>query len=166
MTKKLVVIDSDNKEIIEAIKKYFIKKDVDVIISASITSECDLVVLTGFENSFDNNKFKVLNIFPSLLPAFKGKQPIKDAFLTGVKISGVSIHEVGINNFYGRILAQYPVLIGNTTHIDELTREIITVGVKLYPIVIDAVLNDKVFDFSDFFNPSCSGGCGSCGKCH
>ena len=85
--------------------------------------------------------------------------------MSGVKVSGVSVHQVLPDNFYDRILAQYPVLIGNTTHIDEFTKELFAVSNKLYPVVIDAVLNDKVFDFNDLFKSSCSGNCGGCNGC-
>ena len=167
MNKKLAIINSDNKEIISAIEKYFQSKDVEITILDDISIGFDLIVLTGFESQFENVvKAKVLNIYPSILPAFKGQDAIKEAFISGVKVSGVSVHEVNSDNFYGRILAQYPVLIGNTTHIDEFTKELIAVGKKLYPVVIDAVLNDKVFDFSDLFKYSCSGNCGGCGGCH
>lgn len=167
MNKKLAIMNSDNKEIISAIEKYFQTKDVEITIVDGIHDEFDLIVLTGFESQFENVvKVKVLNIYPSILPAFKDQEAIKEAFISGVKVSGVSVHEVNSDNFYGRILAQYPVLIGNTTHIDEFTKELIAVGKKLYPVVIDAVLNDKVFDFSDLFKHSCSGNCGGCGGCH
>lgn len=167
MNKKLAIINSDNKEIISAIEKYFQTKDVEITIVDGIHDEFDLIVLTGFESQFKNVvKAKVLNIYPSILPAFKGQNAIKEAFISGVKVSGVSVHEVNSDNFYGRILAQYPVLIGNTTHIDEFTKEVVAVAKKLYPVVIDAVLNDKVFDFSDLFKSSCSGNCGRCGGCH
>lgn len=167
MNKKLAIMNSDNKEIISAIEKYFQSKDVEITILDDISTGFDLIVLTGFESQFENIvNAKVLNIYPSILPAFKGQNAIKEAFISGVKVSGVSVHEVNSDNFYGRILAQYPVLIGNTTHIDEFTKELIAVGKKLYPVVIDAVLNDKVFDFSDLFKHSCSGNCGGCGGCH
>jgi|InofroStandDraft_1065614.scaffolds.fasta_scaffold00301_65 phosphoribosylglycinamide formyltransferase-1 len=167
MTKKLAIVDSDNKEIILAIKNYFESKDVEIQLVTQLDGKFDLVVLTGFETEFNiKNESKVLNIYPSILPAFKDCNPIKEAFLSGVKVSGVSVHQVLPDNFYDRILAQYPVLIGNTTHIDEFTKELFAVSNKLYPVVIDAVLNDKVFDFSDLFKSSCSGNCGGCNGCH
>lgn len=167
MTKKLAIFNSENIEIIDAIKIYFKDKDIEVSIVDTCSDEYDLIALTGFEYCSNfNYDCKILNIHPSLLPAFKGSDSIKEAFLAGVKVSGVSIHEVSAENFYGRILAQYPVLIGNTTHIDELIGELKAICIKLYPIVIDAVLNDKVFDFSDLFKSSCLGGCASCSKCH
>ena len=167
MTKKLAIIDSDNKEIIAAIEKYFECKDVEIQVVNQLDEKFDLVVLTGFESEFKiNTNCSILNLYPSILPAFKGGEPVKDAFLAGVKVSGVTVHVVETDKFYGKILAQYPVLIGNTTHIDEFAQELFAVSKKLYPVVIEAVLNDKVFDFTALFKSSCGGNCGGCGGCH
>lgn len=167
MAKKLAILESENTEIIAAVKNYFMNKDVEIRIINTVAEGFDLVVLTGFETSVEcRRNVKILNIYPSLLPAFKGGDAIKNTFLEGVKVGGVTVHEVNKDEFYGRILAQYPVLIGNTTHIDEFKAELIAIVKTLYPVVIESVLNDKVFDFSDMFKSSCSGNCGGCGNCH
>ena len=65
----------------------------------------------------------------------------------------------------GKIIAQYPVLIGNLTHLDEFEEQIKRLEDVLYPIVILKILEDKVFDFSDLLG-GCSGNCtGDCGGC-
>ena len=65
-----------------------------------------------------------------------------------------------------KILAQYPVLISNTTHFDEFRDEMYKVAGILYPKVIECILEDKVFDFADLFKGACSSGCGGCsGDC-
>lgn len=167
MPKRLAIMDSNNKEIIEAIKKYFIGKDVEISVLTSIEDGYNLIVLTGFESEICSiENCKVLNLYPALLPSFAGGDAIKNSFLSGIKVGGVTVHEVCQDGFYGRILAQYPVLIGISTHIDEYTQELIAVSKKLYPPVIDAVLNDRVFDFTDLFKSSCGGNCGGCGTCH
>lgn len=127
----------------------------------------DLVVLAGYMRILHKNVLeimdKVINIHPSLLPAFKGsKNAIKDAFLAGVKVSGVTIHWVTSDIDGGQIIAQYPVLINNETHFDEFETEIHAIEHKLYPIVIEKILEDKVFNFSDLMKSSCNSGCGGC----
>lgn len=127
----------------------------------------DLIVLADYKHDLDNEIIelgKFLNIHPSLLPAFKGKDSIYRAFMSGVKVSGVTVHWITNEPDGGKILAQYPVLIGNTTHYDEFEQEIKALENLLYPKVIDAVLNDKVFDFSDLFaNNHCNSS--SCENC-
>lgn len=131
----------------------------------------DLVVLTDYDEKFDNDTLEVgkfINIHPSLLPSFKGEDAIQRAYLAGVKVTGVTVHWLKENVEEETIIAQYPVLIGITTHLDEVEKDIYDVEKKLYPPVIDAILNDRVFDFQDLFksschaNSSCSGGCSKC----
>ena len=57
----------------------------------------DLIVLAGYmrilpPDVLDLGRF--INLHPSLLPAFKGKDAIQRAFLAGVKVSGVTVHWV------------------------------------------------------------------------
>lgn len=129
----------------------------------------DLIVLAGYMRILPDdvlNLGKFINIHPSLLPAFKGKDAIFRAFEAGVKVSGVTVHHVTSELDGGKIIAQYPVLIGNLIHYDELEAEIHNLEHKLYPIVIEKLLKDEVFDFSDLIG-GCSGNCsGGCGECH
>lgn len=129
----------------------------------------DLVVLAGYMRILPDDVLiemgKVINVHPSLLPAFKGsKNGIKDAFLSGVKVSGVTVHWVTSDVDSGQIIAQYPVLINNETHFDEFEAEIHAIEHKLYPIVIEKILEDKIFDFSDLMRSSCNSGCSGCKK--
>ena len=116
------------------------------------THNFDLIVLTGYSQQLPPevlNLGKFINIHPSLLPAFKGKDAVQRAFYAGVKVSGVTVHRVTSELDGGKIIAQYPVLIGNLTHFDEFEAEIHSLEQKLYPIVIDSILSDRVFDFQD-----------------
>lgn len=129
----------------------------------------DLIVLAGYMRILPDDVLELgrfINIHPSLLPAFKGKDAINRAFLAGVKVSGVTVHWVTNELDGGKIIAQYPVLIPNLMHFDEFEAEIHKVEHALYPKVIECILDDKVFDFSDLFSSGCNGGCGGCGVCH
>jgi len=135
------------------------------------TNKFDLVVLAGYMKILPEEVLalsKFINIHPSLLPSFKGKDAIKQAFLAGVKVSGITIHWVEKSVDTGKIIAQYPVFIDNYMSLDEFEEEIHIIEHKLYPIVIEKILDDKVFDFQDLMKSSCNnkdsgGGCG--GKC-
>lgn len=169
--KKFAIINSENKELINSITQYFGGKS-PVISKDDNFEGYELLVLTGYETEFIAPEgVEVINIHPSLLPSFLGENAVLQAFLSGVKVTGITVHKLESDNFYGKILAQYPVLIGLTTHIDELEAELAAVAKKLYPAVIDAVINDRVFDFTDLFKTTCShnGGCGGncsgCGGC-
>jgi len=129
----------------------------------------DLVVLAGYMKILSDDVLevidKVINIHPSILPAFKGSaNAIKDAFLAGVKVSGVTVHWVTSDIDGGKIIAQYPVFISNETHFDEFENEIHALEHKLYPVVIEKILDDKVFDFHDLMMVKCGCSCGNCGS--
>ena len=127
----------------------------------------DLVVLAGYMRIIPEDVLKemgkVINIHPSLLPAFKGSaNGIKDAFLAGVKVSGVSVHWVTSDVDGGEIIAQYPVFIANDMHFDEFEAEMHKLEHKLYPVVIEKLLEDKAFDFADLMKSSCGSSCAGC----
>lgn len=135
--------------------EYFSKNKFDLIVLAGYMRILPEDVLTAMD--------KVINIHPSLLPAFKGsKDAIKDAFLGGVKVSGVTVHWVTSDVDGGQIIAQYPVFIDNDMHFDEFETEIHAIEHKLYPIVTEKILEDKVFNFSDLMRSNCTSGCGGC----
>lgn len=54
---------------------------------------------------------RMINIHPSLLPAFPGKEAIRQAWEAGVKVTGVTIHLVDEGMDTGPIIAQEPVRI-------------------------------------------------------
>lgn len=120
----------------------------------------DLIALSGYSRELKPNVLELgrfINLQPSLLPAFKGSDAIARAFSAGVKVSGVTIHALTNGIDGGKIIAQYPVLIGNLTHFDEFKEQIEQLEDLLYPIVILKILEDKVFDFEDLLS-----GCGNC----
>ncbi|MBR1424488.1 hypothetical protein IJ579_02875 [bacterium] len=121
-------------------------------------NDADIIVYDDFKGKISDN---CINIHPSLLPAFEGENAIERAFSAGVKVSGVTILKGD------KIIAQYPVLIGIETHMDEFIQDIIDVEKRLVPPVVEAVVNDRVFDFQDLFRNPCShkGGCGGCNHC-
>ncbi len=120
----------------------------------------DLIALSGYTKELKPNVLELgrfINLQPSLLPAFKGADAAARAFSAGVKVSGVTVHTLTNGIDGGKIIAQYPVLIGNLTHFDEFVENIRQLEDLLYPIVISKILEDKVFDFSDLLS-----GCGNC----
>lgn len=131
----------------------------------------DLGVLAGYMRILNKQTLdlcKFINIHPSLLPSFSGKNAIEKAFKAGVKVSGVTIHHVTKDVDKGRIIAQYPVFIDVTTSLEDFEKEIHNVEHKLYPFVVESVLNDVVFSFDTLLKPDeCGGNCtGGCGGCH
>jgi phosphoribosylglycinamide formyltransferase-1 len=104
-----------------------------------------LVCLAGFMrrvgspmlDAFPN---AILNIHPSLLPAFPGIQPQRQALDHGVQVSGVTVHLVTADLDDGPIVVQrpVPVLSGDTP--DTLAARILIEEHKAYPEAVARVL--------------------------
>jgi phosphoribosylglycinamide formyltransferase-1 len=82
----------------------------------------------------------LLNIHPSLLPAFTGLHTHQRALDAGCKFAGVTVHQVTADLDHGPILAQavVPVLPGDTA--DDLAARILTQEHLIYPQAIAALL--------------------------
>jgi phosphoribosylglycinamide formyltransferase-1 len=78
----------------------------------------------------------IMNIHPSLLPAFKGGHGIKDAFTYGVKVTGVTVHFVNEKVDNGAIILQECVPVEEGDTVDTLEDRIHRVEHKLYPRAI------------------------------
>ena len=102
--------------------------DRDIVINLK-RAKIDFIVLAGymklltpyFVKEYPN---KIINVHPSLLPAFKGKQGIKDAFTYGAKITGVTIHFVNDKMDNGPIIIQESVKVPEGETLEDLTEKI------------------------------------------
>lgn len=101
----------------------------------------DLLVLAGFMRLFSADfvsryKGKIINIHPSLLPAFKGTHAIHDAFAYGAKITGVTVHFVDEELDHGPIIVQGSVEVKAKDTEASLEKKIHALEHKLYPQAI------------------------------
>ena len=83
---------------------------------------------------------RILNIHPSLLPAFPGLEAQQQALDHGVKTSGCTVHFVDETLDGGPVIAQRTVLICETDTVESLSARILTEEHKLYPEAVSAVL--------------------------
>jgi len=93
------------------------------VVAALRQQEVDLVCLAGYMRLLSPwfvRQFprRILNIHPSLLPAFPGLEAQEQAFAYGVKISGCTVHFVDEELDHGAIIVQkaVPVLEGDDEH--------------------------------------------------
>lgn len=91
------------------------------------------IVGPTFLNAYEG---RIINIHPSLLPDFPGKDAIGDAFRAGVKETGVTVHYVDEGIDTGPIIAQEKVLVKEDDTLDTLKNRIHQVEHQLYPRVI------------------------------
>lgn len=104
----------------------------------------ELVVLAGYmriiksKELLDAYKYKIINIHPAILPAFKGSTHAQhDAFDYGCKMSGLTIHFVTDDVDGGPIIYQKCVDISDCNSGDEVADKIIKLEHEAYPKVVD-----------------------------
>lgn len=82
---------------------------------------------------------RIVNIHPSLLPAFPGREAWKQALEAGVTSTGCTVHWVDAGVDTGEIIAQSRVEIARDDTCDSLKSRIQTAERKLYPEVLETL---------------------------
>lgn len=110
------------------------------------TYQPHLVVLAGFMRILTpgfvtHYAGRLINIHPSLLPAFTGLRTHERALQAGCKFAGATVHRVTAELDHGKILAQavVPVLAGDTP--DTLAERVLAQEHVMYPRALAALLN-------------------------
>ena len=114
----------------------------------------DLIVLSGYMRllspDFVERYFpKIINIHPSLLPAFPGKDAHTDVLESGVRVSGCTVHVVDAGMDTGPILAQRRVPVFSTDTRSQLAKRVQVEEHRLYPEVIDSICSGVQFDLGN-----------------
>ena len=111
---------------------------VDYVVMAGYMRKVGMALLEAFPN-------RVLNIHPALLPSFRGAHAIQDAYDYGVKVTGVTVHLANFDYDRGPIIAQEPVFVQERWGVDELEAAIHEVEHRLYPRVIRAIAEGRMY---------------------
>ncbi|MDP8290495.1 MAG: phosphoribosylglycinamide formyltransferase [Candidatus Susulua stagnicola] len=122
-----------DKKIIEILKK----EKIDLIILAGYMK----LITPFFVKNFNN---KILNIHPSLLPAFKGVGAIRRAYEYGCKITGVTIHFIDEEIDHGPIILQETIKIEKGMSEKKLEEKVHNLEHKLYPKALKLILDKKI----------------------
>ncbi len=110
----------------------------------------DLVVLAGFDQILcpefiERFAGKVINIHPSLLPAFAGGlHAQRDALAYGVKISGCTVHFVNAEVDGGAIILQRAVPVLDDDTVDTLAARILEQEHLALPLVIRLLAQERI----------------------
>jgi phosphoribosylglycinamide formyltransferase-1 len=109
----------------------------------------ELICLAGFMRLLtpgfvETWRDRMINIHPSLLPAFPGLDTHARALQAGVKIAGCTVHFVRHETDTGPIIAQaaVPVLPGDTP--DTLAARVLEAEHRLYPLALRLVAEGRV----------------------
>jgi len=106
----------------------------------------DLVCLAGYMRVVGPRLLgafpgRILNIHPSLLPAFPGLHAQQQALEHGVKVSGATVHLVTDGLDDGPIVLQAPVPVNAGDTVEQLSGRILVEEHRIYPDAIQIVLN-------------------------
>jgi phosphoribosylglycinamide formyltransferase-1 len=127
-------------------RDYASREQYDRALSAALGARgVGLVCLAGFMrllspvfvDAFPN---AILNIHPSLLPAFPGLDAQRQAFEHGVKVSGATVHLVTRELDAGPIVLQRAVPVLDDDTVESLSARILEQEHRLYPEAIALVL--------------------------
>ena len=111
------------------------------IINLLKDSKVELIVMAGWmkiasENFVNTFKDRIINIHPSLLPSFKGKNPIEDALKNNSLITGCSVHFVDKEVDNGKLIIQAALSINKDDNLKSLTNKIHYIEHKVLPFAI------------------------------
>ncbi len=156
-TIEVLVVDQKNAKVIDKArnrgirtlvlnpKDYTNKSEYETVIKNELSKyDIKLIVLAGYMRLIGSvllheYKGRIINIHPSLLPSFKGKDAVGQALKAGVKVTGVTVHFVDEGMDTGSVIDQRPL------YIEESSREFIEENIhkiehSLYKKVIKELL--------------------------
>lgn len=108
-----------------------------------------LVALAGFMRILDTGfvdgwRDRLLNIHPSLLPAFPGLHPQRQALAAGVRFAGCTVHFVRPEMDSGPIIAQAVVPVHDGDDEERLSARILSAEHRLYPLALRLVAEGRL----------------------
>ena len=144
----LVITNNKNANIVNRAKnlgiKYIISKDQ---YESYVPKNTKLIILAGFMKILSPNfvdKFKIVNIHPSLLPSFRGIDAIGQALDAGVKFTGCTVHWVDKGIDTGKIIDQLVCQIDPNDNKINLQQKIQQLEHKIYPAIVKELIHDKL----------------------
>ena len=106
---------------------------VDLVVCAGYMALLSSPFLAAFPE-------RVVNVHPSLLPAFPGATPIEDTLAAGVAVTGVTVHLVDEGVDTGPILAQEEVAVEPGDTVASLRERLQAVEHRLLPATVASLL--------------------------
>ena len=121
------------------------REDFDTAVSVELRkADCELICLAGFmrilsEQFVNNWPMRIINIHPSLLPSFKGRNVQKQAIDAGVRIAGCTVHFVISELDAGPIIAQAAVPVLKQDTPASLSTRILQQENHIYPLALELI---------------------------
>jgi phosphoribosylglycinamide formyltransferase 1 len=118
------------------------------VVAALQSHKVDLVCLAGYMRLLSpwfvkQFPYRILNIHPSLLPAFPGLEAQQQAFAYGVKVAGCTVHFVDEELDHGAIIVQRTVPVFGHDDEHTLAARILEQEHEAYSEAVELVLNGR-----------------------
>jgi phosphoribosylglycinamide formyltransferase 1 len=117
-----------------AVADELLRRGVRLVCLAGFMRLVGVPLLDAFPNA-------VLNIHPSLLPAFPGVEAQRQALEHGVRVTGATVHLVTGELDAGPIVLQAPVPVRDDDTVETLSARILVEEHRLYPAAVQLVLH-------------------------
>lgn len=107
-------------------------------------TNCDFVALAGYMRLLSDDfvrrwEGRMVNIHPSLLPAFKGLHTHQGAIDAGCRVHGCTVHFVTAELDSGPIIAQAAISVGDSDTAQTLAERVLVEEHRLYPLALAAL---------------------------
>jgi phosphoribosylglycinamide formyltransferase 1 len=125
------------------------REDFDAELGALLREHAvDLICLAGYMRLLSPSFIstfagRILNVHPSLLPAFPGLEAQRQAWEHGVKVSGATVHLVDESLDSGPIVLQEAVAVEYTDSPEALAARILEAEHRIYPRAVRAILEGR-----------------------
>ncbi|RZD36406.1 MAG: phosphoribosylglycinamide formyltransferase [Methanobacteriota archaeon] len=134
------VVDSstmDRDKFDQKVIDLFREKNIEVVVLAGFMRILTPIFIKTYRN-------KILNIHPSLLPAFPGAHAHRDTINNGAKISGCTAHLVDEGIDSGPIIMQASIEVENGETEDSLSAKILIHEHEILPKALQLLCSDKL----------------------
>lgn len=113
------------------------EQQVEVIVMAGYMRVVSPVLIDAFPG-------KILNVHPSLLPAFPGGTSVADALAWGARVTGVTVHLVDEEVDHGPIVAQEAMVVEPDDDLHSLESRVHAVEHRLLPAAVRALVEGRL----------------------
>ncbi|MEM1993860.1 MAG: phosphoribosylglycinamide formyltransferase [Nitrososphaerales archaeon] len=122
---------------------------INTLIEHGVTPDNGLVLLAGYMRILSQPiiqlyKMRILNIHPSLLPAFPGLKAQKQALEYGVKYSGCTVHFADVEVDKGPIILQAVVPVYDDDTEESLSERILREEHRIYPEAVKLFVEGRL----------------------
>ncbi len=126
------------------------RADFDAALDQQLAaSGVQLICLAGFMRLLGEEftaqwRDRLINIHPSLLPAFRGLNTHQRVLESGVRFTGCTVHFVRANMDEGPIIIQAAVPVRPDDTVKSLAERILAVEHRIYPLAVRLIAEDRV----------------------